>query len=87
MPEALERLTECYLALGLGDEARQTAAVLGYNYPGSKWYSDTYALVSGGQEPDGAQQSWLGRVADWILLRFQPHAEAASSHPPRRHRA
>ena len=38
VPEALHRLTECYLALGLNDEAQHTAAVLGYNYPGSEWY-------------------------------------------------
>ncbi|MDE1967981.1 MAG: outer membrane protein assembly factor BamD [Alphaproteobacteria bacterium] len=46
-PEALERLTECYLALGLKDEAKRTAAVLGYNYPGSAWYAATYTLVTG----------------------------------------
>ena len=45
VPEALERLTECYLALGLKDEAQKTAAVLGYNYPGNRWYGDTYALM------------------------------------------
>jgi outer membrane protein assembly factor BamD len=48
VPEALHRLTECYLSLGLTDEAQKTAAVLGYNYPGNKWYSNTYALVEGG---------------------------------------
>jgi outer membrane protein assembly factor BamD len=42
VPEALARLTEVYLALGLKDQARKTAAVLGYNYPGSEWYSDSY---------------------------------------------
>ena len=42
VPEALARLVEVYLALGLKDEARRTAAVLGYNYPGSRWYQDTY---------------------------------------------
>jgi outer membrane protein assembly factor BamD len=42
-PEALARLTEVYLALGLKDQARKSAAVLGYNYPGSEWYSATYA--------------------------------------------
>jgi outer membrane protein assembly factor BamD len=47
IPEALHRLTECYLALGLTDEAKKTAAVLGYNYPGSDWYSDSYRLVAG----------------------------------------
>ena len=41
--EALERLTECYLKLGLIDQARRTASVLGYNYPGSHWYQTAYA--------------------------------------------
>jgi outer membrane protein assembly factor BamD len=45
VPEALHRLTECYLALGLTEEAQRTAAVLGYNYPGSPWYDNTYALL------------------------------------------
>lgn len=44
-PEALERLTECYLALGVPEEARRSAAVLGANYPGSKWYQRAYDLV------------------------------------------
>jgi len=48
--EALHRLTEVYLLLGLTDQARQTAAVLGHNYPGSAWYSDSYAnLVAAGE--------------------------------------
>ena len=56
VPEALSRLVEIYLDLGLKDEARKTAAVLGYNYPGSDWYKDTYAqLASAGVvEPDGS---------------------------------
>ena len=45
VPEALARLTEVYLALGLKDQARKTAAVLGYNYPGSEWYDDSYAQL------------------------------------------
>jgi outer membrane protein assembly factor BamD len=45
VPEALLRMTESYTALGLHDEARKTAAVLGYNYPESEWYADAYALV------------------------------------------
>ncbi len=40
--EALHRLTEIYLFLGLRDQARRTASVLGYNYPGSEWYEDSY---------------------------------------------
>jgi len=45
VPEALARLVECYLALGVIEEATQTAAVLGYNFPGSVWYQDSYALL------------------------------------------
>lgn len=41
-PEALERTTECYLDLGLPEAAKQTASVLGYNYPGSPWYKAAY---------------------------------------------
>jgi len=44
-PEALYRLTECYLALGIPDEAKKSAAVLGANYPGSKWYDRAYKLM------------------------------------------
>lgn len=44
-PEALMRLTESYLALGLPDEARKSAAVLGANYPGSEWYKHAYQLI------------------------------------------
>jgi outer membrane protein assembly factor BamD len=44
-PEALMRLTETYLALGVPDEARKAAAVLGANYPGSDWYKHAYQLT------------------------------------------
>jgi outer membrane protein assembly factor BamD len=44
-PEALERLTESYLALGIPEEAKKAAAVLGNNYPGSKWYQRSYDLI------------------------------------------
>jgi outer membrane protein assembly factor BamD len=43
--EALHRLVECYLALGVPEEAKKAAAVLGKNYPGSKWYERSYALL------------------------------------------
>lgn len=46
-PEALYRLTECYLALGVRDEAKSAAAVLGHNFPGSVWYERAYALLEG----------------------------------------
>lgn len=45
VPEALHRQVECYLALGLPEEAKKAAAVLGYNYPGSVWYERAYALL------------------------------------------
>ena len=45
VPEALHRLVEAYITLGLNDEATRVAAVLGYNYPGSKWYEDSYELL------------------------------------------
>ena len=44
-PESLYRLTECYLALGVPSEAKKSAAVLGANYPGSKWYERAYQLM------------------------------------------
>lgn len=58
VPEALHRLTEIYLALGLTEEARRTASVLGHNYPGSPWYQDSYALLVEGAQP--AQQDRPG---------------------------
>jgi outer membrane protein assembly factor BamD len=66
IPEALHRLTECYLALGIVDEARSSAAVLGHNYPGSEWYQDSYALLTGipvGNADDGSSsKSWITRI-------------------------
>ncbi|MEM6489896.1 MAG: outer membrane protein assembly factor BamD [Pseudomonadota bacterium] len=54
VPEAMHRLVEAYLALGLDAEARDTAAVLGTNFPGSPWYTDSFALLTGEElgEPD-----------------------------------
>jgi len=59
VPEALERLVECDLALGLVAEAKENAAVLGYNYPGSHWYTDSYALVTGGGSSVASRGSWF----------------------------
>lgn len=47
VPEALHRLVECYLALGVKSEAKEAAAVLGHNFPGSDWYADSYFLMTG----------------------------------------
>jgi outer membrane protein assembly factor BamD len=46
-PEALHRLVEAYMSIGLMGQAQATAAVLGHNYPGSEWYADSYALLQG----------------------------------------
>ena len=61
VPEALERLVECDLALGLNDEAKANAAVLGYNYPGSEWYEDSYALITGTSSPGMPSGGWFAR--------------------------
>jgi outer membrane protein assembly factor BamD len=62
VPEALERLIECDLALGLTEEAKKNAAVLGYNYPGSHWYADGYALVTNGASPGAPKGGWFSRT-------------------------
>ena len=66
-PEALYRLVEVYLSIGLKDEAVRNGAVLGFNYPGSPWYSEAYALLTEqGQRPEvapeGKRESWLRRI-------------------------
>ena len=61
--EALMRLTECYMSLGIASEAQTAAAVLGHNFPDSRWYSDAYKLVrSGGLEPTENKGSWISRA-------------------------
>jgi outer membrane protein assembly factor BamD len=61
--EALMRLTESYMALGIAHEAQTAAAVLGHNFPNSRWYADAYKLVqSGGLEPHENQGSWISRA-------------------------
>ncbi len=62
-PEALYRLCEAYMALGVVSEARTAAAVLGANYPNSDWYKDAYQLVStDGKAPVADQSSWITRA-------------------------
>ena len=68
VPEALHRLVESYLALGVIDEAQATAAVLGHNYPGSAWYSDSYVLLTGiDLRPEEQNDSWISRMWDSII--------------------
>jgi outer membrane protein assembly factor BamD len=61
--EALLRLTEAYLALGINNEAQTAAAVLGHNFPDSPWYKDAYAeLQQGGLKPHEDPSSWISKV-------------------------
>ena len=61
--EALERLTEAYISIGILDEAQTAAAVLGHNFPDSPWYKDAYKLVkSAGGEPTENKGSWMSRA-------------------------
>jgi outer membrane protein assembly factor BamD len=61
--EALMRLTEAYMTLGIVDEAQTSAAVLGHNFPDSPWYQDAYNLVrSRGLEPTENKKSWISRA-------------------------
>ncbi|HXW69881.1 MAG TPA: outer membrane protein assembly factor BamD [Methylocella sp.] len=61
--EALMRLTEAYLALGIPSEAQTAAAVLGHNFPESSWYKDAYALLKQtGLEPHEEESSWISKA-------------------------
>ncbi|MGV3632873.1 MAG: outer membrane protein assembly factor BamD [Pseudorhodoplanes sp.] len=61
--EALMRLTEAYMALGIVQEAQTAAAVLGHNFPDSQWYQNAYQLVqSGGLQPAENKQSWISKL-------------------------
>ena len=61
--EALERLTEAYYALGVYNEAKTAAAVLGANYPGSEWYKNAYNLLQRHNlRPEKEKGSWMDRI-------------------------
>lgn len=61
--ESLMRLTEAYMALGITNEAQNAAAVLGHNFPDSRWYKDAYALLqSGGLAPREDGGSWIAKT-------------------------
>ncbi|MCF6329672.1 MAG: outer membrane protein assembly factor BamD, partial [Henriciella sp.] len=66
-PEALHRLVETYLSIGLKQEALAAGAVLGYNYPDSVWYRDTYRLLGNeGLDPEAVSEAqkrtWMQRL-------------------------
>jgi len=61
--EALCRLVEAYLGLGINDEAQTAAAVLGHNFPDSQWYHDAYDLLKGkGLSPEEFGGSWISKI-------------------------
>ncbi|GEO80490.1 outer membrane protein assembly factor BamD [Pararhodospirillum oryzae] len=68
VPEALYRLVEINTILGLTDEAKRAAAVLGHNFPGSDWYVDAYALVTGKKPDQGDEKdtSWYDALTGWF---------------------
>jgi outer membrane protein assembly factor BamD len=71
VPEALYRLTESYLALGLNDEATRAAAILGYNYPGTTWYQQAYDLLTKAHlAPAGQQKSWYKQIYKGVKQLF-----------------
>lgn len=66
--EALERLTEAYLALGITNEAQTAAAVLGHNFPDSPWYKDAFnRLQDGGLEPHEDPTSWISKAFHAVI--------------------
>ncbi|MGJ0509907.1 MAG: outer membrane protein assembly factor BamD [Methylocystis sp.] len=61
--EALYRLTEAYLAMGVTNEAQTAAAILGHNFPDSQWYKDAVALLKAdGLTPHEYTDSWLSKI-------------------------
>ncbi|PHP29530.1 outer membrane protein assembly factor BamD [Limimaricola cinnabarinus] len=71
--EALHRLVETYLSLGLVEEAQTAGAILGYNYRGTDWYEDSYRLLTGqGLSMEASGDNWLSAIyrqlvrGEWI---------------------
>ena len=63
VPEALHRLVEAYLSLGLVNEAQTAGAILGYNYAATDWYERTFGLLSSkGLKPESSGNSWLNQI-------------------------
>ncbi|WP_415184768.1 outer membrane protein assembly factor BamD [Phaeovulum sp.] len=67
-PEALHRLVEAYLALGLTDEAQTAGAILGHNFQSSPFYQDSYKLLTGkGLTPEAKGDNWLSKVYRQVI--------------------
>lgn len=68
-PEALHRLVESYLSLGLTAEAQTAGAILGHNYQSTEWYQDSFALLTGqGLEARSVGDNWLSSIYRQVLL-------------------
>ncbi len=67
-PEALHRLVEAYLSLGLVEEAQSAGAILGYNFQSTDWYADSFALLTGrGLRPEAAGDNWLAAIYRQVI--------------------
>lgn len=67
VPEALHRLVEAYLSVGMIEEAQRMAAILGHNFPGNEWYQRSYALMTDSgvapiAEEEAERRGWFGRT-------------------------
>ncbi len=87
-PEALYRMVESYISLGLKDEAQKNAAVLGHNFPASKWYDYAYRLVEHGKDAPQPEEekSWINRWtggAEEKTSQPLPHDDNAKSWLPK----
>ncbi len=89
VPEALHRLTEAYLELGILDEARSAAAVLGHNYPGTRWYQDSYRLFEkrGLILADGTTPSRLRAASTETVRDDDPNEALRKLNPASLHEA
>ena len=65
-PEALHRLVEIYYLLGMIEDAKKTASVIGYNYPDSKWYRYSYELVGSDNDDKINDKSFFGKISNLL---------------------
>jgi outer membrane protein assembly factor BamD len=82
--EALYRLVESNMSLGIVSEAQAAASVLGHNYPSSTWYKDSYALLkSGGVSPQSATSGWLANALKSVTpsAKEKPLSKPAAAEP------
>ena len=66
VPEALHRLVEIYYFLGMIEDAKKTASVIGYNYPDSKWYRYSYELVGSDNDDKNNDKSFFGKISNLL---------------------